>query len=308
MAFAESKFIWMNGKLVDWKHANVHVLTHALHYGTGVFEGIRCYSTPEGPAVFRLTDHIKRLLRSATAFKMKIPYSAGELIAAIKETVSKNGLDSCYIRPIAYFGYSDMGLYPLKNPVDVAIACWRWGTYLGEEGLKNGIRVKISSIRRHHPSIIPPDKKICGGYVNSAIAKIEAKEEGYDECLLLNLDGTVSEGPGENIFLVKDGMIKTPSLDSGILEGITRASIIEIANDLGYKTREEKIKPEDVCLADELFFTGTAAEVTPIREVDGKNIGNGSRGPITEKLQSAFFEIVNGKNKKYAKWLELVKG
>jgi branched-chain amino acid aminotransferase len=298
--------IWMNGRFVNWDDAKIHVLTHALHYGTGVFEGIRCYETEEGPAVFRLRDHMKRFFNSAKVYLIKIPYSIDELCKAVKETIKVNKLKECYIRPIAFFGYGEMGLNPLNNPVEVVIACWPWGTYLGEEGLKKGVRCKISSWSRIDTRTLPPLAKATANYANSVLAKLEALSCGYDEAILLNQHGYVAEGSGENIFIVNDGVLITPPLSAGALYGITRDSVIEIAKDFGIKVLEKNILREEIFMADEAFLTGTAAEVTPIREVDGRVIGNGSRGPITEKIQKKFFDIIKGKDEKYKKWLDFV--
>ncbi len=304
MPIQEVDKIWMNGGLVDWKDANIHVLTHALHYGSAVFEGIRCYKTVDGPAVFRLKEHISRLFDSAKIYFMEIPYSPEELTAATKEMIKANGLDECYIRPIALRGYGEMGLSPLRSPVDVAIAAWPWGTYLGEEGLKNGIRTRISSWQRISPNILPPMAKATGQYLNSIIAKIECLQTGFDEAILLDYRGFVSEGPGENIFIVKDGTIYTPPLHASVLKGITRDSIMKIAADMGYKVVETDITRASLYLADEAFFTGTAAELTPIREIDGHDIGK--PGAITKKIQDKFFEIIKGNDKNYNQWLDFV--
>jgi branched-chain amino acid aminotransferase len=298
--------IWMDGKLVDWDHATVHVLTHTLHYGLGVFEGIRCYFTRQGPAIFRLDEHVKRLINSARIFLMDIPYSHQELSEAIIKTVQANRMKECYIRPLVYIGYGSMGLYPKDNPVNVSIAVWPWGAYLGDEGLKNGIRVKTSSFIRNHVNANMTRGKVCGYYVNSQLAKKEAIACGYDEALLLDTEGYIAEGSGENIFIVRNGILKTTPLTS-ILEGITRDSIIEIAKDEGMEIREERFTRDEVYIADEAFFSGTAAEITPIRELDGRVIGRGKPGRITGKLQSIFFDIVKGKNKKYKSWLTPVK-
>lgn len=306
MALTPTKLIWMDGKLIEWKKANVHVLTHTLHYGLGVFEGIRCYKTAKGPAVFRLKDHIKRLENSAKLAGMKLPYSQNDIVKATKETISANGIEECYIRPIAYYGYGVMGLNPKGSPVNMAIAVWPWGTYLGEEGLENGIRAKISPWARIHPRILPPQAKIVANYANSIFAKVDALNSGYDEAILLNIDGYVTEGPGENLFIVKNGKLMTPPVSSGALVGITRDSIIKIARDEKIKFEERDFKPDELYAADEAFFTGTAAEVTPIREVDGKRIGDGKRGPITEKLQRIFFNAVRGREPKYDDWLDYV--
>lgn len=306
MALTPTKLIWMDGKLVPWKKANVHVLTHTLHYGLGVFEGIRCYKTKKGPAVFRLKDHIRRLENSAKLVGMKLPYSADELARAVNETIKANEIEECYIRPIAFYGYGVMGLNPKGSEVSVAIAVWPWGTYLGEEGLERGIRAKISPWLRIHPRILPPQAKVVANYANSILAKVDALNSGYDEAILLNIDGNIAEGPGENVFIVKDGTLMTPSISSGALVGITRDSIIKIASDEKIGFEERDFKPDEIFAADEAFFTGTAAEVTPIREADGKPIGDGKRGPITERLQRIFFNAVRGKEPKYESWLDYV--
>ncbi|MGD8351975.1 MAG: branched-chain amino acid transaminase [Nitrospirota bacterium] len=294
--------IWMDGKLIPWDEATVHVLTHSLHYGLGVFEGIRCYSTERGPAVFRLREHVRRLIKSAHVFLMKIPFSEEEIVSATVETIRANGLKECYVRPIAFIGYGAMGLYPKDNPINLAIAAWPWGAYLGEEGLERGIRVKTSSFVRTHVNTNMTRAKVCGYYVNSQLAKREALMCGYDEALLLDADGYVSEGSGENIFVVRDGKLKTTPPTS-ILEGITRDSILTIAGDEGIAVKEERFTRDEIYISDEAFFTGTAAEITPVRELDGRTIGAGKRGPVTEKLQGAFFDTVKGKDPKYGGWL-----
>jgi branched-chain amino acid aminotransferase len=297
--------VWMNGAQVDWKDATVHVLSHALHYGTGVFEGIRCYETPNGPAVFRLRDHLRRMERSAKIFLMEIPYTVEELIEATHALIVANGMKSCYIRPIAYRGFGgEMGVNPEKNPVDVSIAVWAWGAYLGEEALKHGIRMTVSSWRRHDPNIIPPQAKVTGAYINSAMAKLEATRNGYDEAVMLNPQGMVSEATGENLFIVKDGELLTPPLIEGPLPGITRSSIIDIARDLGTTVYETPLTRSDLYLAEEMFVTGTAAEVTPVREVDERMLGE--PGPITQAIQSKFFSIAKGGDEKYFDWLDFV--
>lgn len=298
--------IWMDGKFVDWDEAKVHILTHTLHYGLGVFEGIRCYNTPKGPAIFRLDEHIERLFKSAHIFLIDIPFTKNEIKKAVIDIIKVNSLKECYIRPLVYIGYGAMGLYPKGNPINVSIAAWPWGAYLGEEGLEKGIRVKVASYIRGHVNSNMTRGKITGYYVNSQIAKKEAISCGYDEALLLDTEGYVSEGSGENIFIVRNNVLKTTPLTS-ILEGITRDSIITIARDLGIEVKEERFTRDEVYIADEAFFTGTAAEVTPIRELDGRIIGDGKRGKITEKLQTLFFDIVKGKNKKYNSWLTFVK-
>jgi branched-chain amino acid aminotransferase len=294
--------IWMDGKFVDWDNATVHVLTHTLHYGLGIFEGIRCYETGKGSAIFRLDEHIDRLFKSAKIFLIEIPYTKQEIKKAIIETIKINRIKSCYIRPLVYIGYGAMGLYPKENPVNVSIAVWSWGTYLGEEGIEKGIKIKTSSFIRNHVNANMTRGKICGYYVNSQLAKKEAISCGYDEALLLDTEGYVSEGSGENIFIVRNGILKTTPLTS-ILEGITRNSILDIAVDEGIRIREERFTRDELYIADEAFFTGTAAEVTPIREADGRVVGEGKPGKITKRLQSIFFDIVKGKNKKYKSWL-----
>jgi len=298
----KTKKIWMDGKFVDWDKANVHILTHTFHYGLGVFEGIRCYETISGPAIFRLDEHVERLFNSAHIFLIDIPYSREKIKHTVIETIRVNKIKECYIRPIVYIGYGAMGLYPKGNPINVAIAVWPWGTYLGDKGLKNGIKVKISSFIRNHVNSNMSRGKVCGYYINSQLAKKEAIACGYDEALLLDTEGYVSEGSGENIFIVRKGTVKTTPLTS-ILEGITRDSIIEIAHDEGIEVREERFTRDELYIADEAFFTGTAAEVTPIREVDGRKIGTGKPGNITKRLQSIFFDIVRGRNKNYDSWL-----
>lgn len=303
---SKTEKIWMDGKFIPWDEAKVHILTHSLHYGLAIFEGIRCYETEEGPAIFRLDEHIERLISSASIFMIDIPYSLEEIKKAVIETVKENRITECYIRPIVYLGYGAMGLFPKGNPVNLAIAVWPWGSYLGEEGLKNGIRVKISSFIRGHVNSFMARAKVSGYYVNSQLAKREAISHGYDEALLLDADGYVSEGSGENIFIVRKGILKTTPLTS-ILEGITRDSIITIAKAEGINVVEQRFTRDEVYTADEAFFTGTAAEVTPIKEVDGRVIGKGRPGEITKKLQTIFFDIVKGRNKRYRHWLTFVK-
>ncbi len=298
----KSDKIWMDGKFVSWDDANIHILTHTLHYGLGVFEGIRCYKTEKGSAIFRLDEHVERLFDSAHIFMMKMPFSKEEIRSAIMETVKVNRMKECYIRPLVYIGYGAMGLYPKDNPIKIAVATWPWGAYLGDEGLEKGIKVKTSSFTRHHVNVDMTRGKVCGYYVNSQIAKREAITCGYDEALLLDTEGYVSEGSGENVFIVRDGLIKTTPLTS-ILEGITRDSLIRIARDQKIPVVEERFTRDEIYISDEAFFTGTAAEVTPIREIDGRKIGEGRRGKITGKLQKIFFDVVKGRNKKYASWL-----
>lgn len=306
MPLEPTDYIWMDGEFVPWDDANVHILTHTLHYGLGVFEGIRCYNTENGPAVFRLKAHMERLENSAKLVKLDLPYSVDEFIEAAKETIRKNDLEECYIRPIVYYGYKEMGLSPKGSPVNAAIAVWPWGSYLGEESLEKGVKTTITEWRRIHPEILPSKAKTVASYANSILAKLDALERNYDEAILLNMDGEIAEGPGENLFLVEDGEVITPPLSSGALEGITRNSIMEIAEDMGIPVREESVTEERLLNADEAFFTGTAAEVTPIREVDDKLIGNGGRGKITERLQKKFFDVVNGKIDNYYEWLDFV--
>jgi branched-chain amino acid aminotransferase len=302
----KSEKIWMNGQLIPWDEARVHVLTHALHYGTGVFEGIKCYETVKGPAIFRLKEHMQRLLNSAKIYQMPIPYSVDELCAAAKETAKVNDLNACYIRPIAFYGYGEMGVNPRKNKVDVSIVVWKWGTYLGEEGIEKGIRVMISSWQRIDSRSLPTHAKATANYANSVLAKMEALDLGFDEAIMLNSHGNLCEGSGENLFIIKDGVLITPPSSAGALPGITRDSAMAVARDLGIPVEMRDFLREELMLADEAFFTGTAAEITPIREVDGRAIGNNGRGEITEKIQSKFFDIVNGKDEKYFHWLDFI--
>ncbi|HEV2993613.1 MAG TPA: branched-chain amino acid transaminase [Acidimicrobiia bacterium] len=306
MPIETTDFIWMDGTLVPWKDATIHVLTHSLHYGSGVFEGIRAYPTSRGPAVFRLTDHMRRLHESASLLHIDLPYSDVELVEATKETIRANHLDSCYIRPIAFLGYGEMGLNPLPCEVNVAIAVWPWGSYLGDEGVQHGVRMKISTWRRMDPNINPVAAKGTGIYINSSLAKVEAIHGGYDEAILLNTSGTVAEATGENVFIVKNGVLVTPPLHSGALEGITRDSVMTIARDLGYDVREQALLRTDLYLADEAFLCGTAAEVVPIREIDDHEIGE--PGEVTRKIQETYFATVRGQVEKYADWLEYADG
>ncbi len=294
--------IWMNGSFVTWNDAKVHVLTHTLHYGTGVFEGIRCYKTDAGPAVFRLPEHVDRFFGSAHILQMDIPFTREAVTEAILETIRVNRIEACYIRPLAYIGYGGMGVYPKDNPVQISIAVWPWGKYLGEEGIKNGIRVKISSFSRPHVNSTMSRSKTTSNYANSLLAKREALKDGYDEAMLLDADGYVAEGSGENVFIVRKGVIKTPPLTS-VLEGITRETVMQIAAERGMRVVEERFPRDDLYIADEAFFTGTAAEITPIREVDNRTIGTGKPGPVTKELQAAFFEIVHGRSSRHADWL-----
>ncbi|MCK6404865.1 MAG: branched-chain amino acid transaminase [Rhodocyclaceae bacterium] len=298
-------FIWMDGKLVPWREATTHVLTHSLHYGLSVFEGVRAYKTDKGTAIFRLKEHTDRLFNSAHIYMMKIPYSREQLAEAQKEVVRANKLESCYLRPIAFYGSEKMGVSPRGAQVHVAIAAWPWGAYLGEEGLEKGIRVKTASFARHHVNVTMPRAKVATTYANSILANLEATQDGYDEALLLDTMGFVAEGAGENLFVVKNGVIYEPQITSGLC-GITRETVMKLAGDLGYQVVSKPITRDDIYIADEAFFTGTAAEVTPIRELDNRVIGEGKRGPITTKLQARFFDLVNGRLPDYADWLAYV--
>ncbi len=297
----------MNGELVPWHEAKIHVLTHGLHYGSGVFEGIRAYETDSGPAIFRLDDHIRRLFDSAKIFMMEIPYSQSELIEASKAVVRENNLDSCYMRPIVYLGYGEMGLNPLFCSVSVAIAAWPWGAYLGDEGIQNGIRLKVSSWQRHDPNTLPPAAKGTGMYMNSSMAKVEAMKAGYDEAILLSPQGYVSECTGENLFVIKKGTIFTPPTSAGALEGITQSSVIRIAKDLGYEVSVENLLRSDLYTADEIFLCGTAAEVVPVSSVDDRIAGDGRPGPMTKALQAKYFDAVRGRLDTYKDWITYVR-
>ena len=297
--------IWYDGKLVPWRNATTHVLTHSLHYGLSVFEGIRAYKTVKGTAIFRLKEHTDRLFNSAHIYMMKIPYDRETIMEAHKEVVRANKLESCYLRPIAFYGSEKMGVSPKGAKVHVAIAAWPWGAYLGDDGLEKGIRVKTSSFARHHVNVTMARAKVATTYANSILANLEATENGYDEALLLDTEGFVAEGAGENLFIVKDGVIYEPEIASALM-GITRSTIITLANELGYEVSARRMTRDDIYIADEAFFTGTAAEVTPIRELDNRTIGAGKRGPITAKLQKRFFDCVNGKIAKYNSWLSPV--
>jgi branched-chain amino acid aminotransferase len=298
-------FIWHDGKLVPWRDATTHVLTHSLHYGLAVFEGVRAYKTANGTAIFRLNEHTDRLFNSAHIYRMPMPWDKATIMEAQKEVVRANKLESCYIRPIAYYGSEKMGVSPRGAKTHVAIAAWPWGAYLGEEGMEKGIRVKTSSHARHHVNVTMARAKFAATYANSILANMEATEDGYDEALLLDVDGFVAEGSGENVFIVKDGVIYEPEIASALI-GITRASVIALAAELGYKVVSKRLTRDDIYIADEAFFTGTAAEVTPIRELDNRQIGEGKRGPVTTKLQSLFFDVVNGKVPAHADWLSVV--
>ena len=297
--------IWKDGQLVDWREANLHMLTHSLHYGMAVFEGVRAYKTVDGTAIFRLKEHTQRLFNSAKIFQMAVPFDFDTIVEAQKEVVRANKLESCYLRPLIWIGSEKMGVSARGNTIHVGIAAWPWGAYLGEDGLARGIRVKTSSFTRHHVNVSMVRAKASGYYINSILANQEVTAEGYDEALLLDTDGYVSEGAGENVFIVKNGKIYTPDLAS-CLDGITRDSVLTMARDLGIDVIEKRITRDEMYCADEAFFTGTAAEVTPIRELDNRQIGSGSRGPVTEKLQSLFFDVVGGKAEKYKHWLTRV--
>ena len=303
----KTRKIWMDGKFVDWEAAQVHVLSHTLHYGVGVFEGIRCYRTDDGgSAIFRLREHVDRLFASAHIVLLKIPFSRKEICQAIRQTLSTNGLTEGYIRPIVFIGEGDMGLFVKTNPIRVAVAAWSWGAYLGEEGIKKGIRAKVSSFSRHHVNAAMTKGKICGYYVNSVLAKWEVKKAGYDEAVMLDTEGYVAEASGENIFIVRNGILQTSTLTS-ILPGITRDSVLNIARKLDLPVKEARFTRDEMYTADEMFFTGTAAEITPVREVDDRRVGTGKPGPITKEIQEAFFDIVRGKNALFAHWLDVLK-
>jgi branched-chain amino acid aminotransferase len=298
--------IWMDGQMVEWRDAKIHVLSHTLHYGCGAFEGVRAYNTADGTAIFRLQEHTERLFNSAKILRMKIPFTPEQVMDAQQAVVRANQLESCYLRPLVWIGDEKLGVNPKGNTIHLMVAAWTWGAYLGDEGLARGIRVKTSSFTRHHVNITMTQAKAVSNYTNSILANMEVTEEGYDEALLLDPSGFVAEGAGENIFIIKKGVVYTPDLSAGALNGITRDTIFNICRDLGLTLKEKRITRDEVYIADEAFFTGTAAEVTPIRELDRIEIGRGYRGPITEKIQAAFFDIVNGRNPKYAEWLTKV--
>jgi branched-chain amino acid aminotransferase len=295
--------IWMDGQWVPWRDAKVHVLTHTLHYGCGAFEGVRAYQTEQGTAIFRLAEHTQRLFNSAKILRMNIPFTPQALNDAQCEVVRQNQLTSCYIRPLVFIGAEKLGVSPKGNRIHVMVAAWAWGAYLGEEGMARGIRVKTSSYTRHHVNITMTQAKAVSNYTNSILANMEALDDGYDEALLLDATGFVSEGAGENLFVVKDGVIYTPDLSAGALNGITRNTVLHIAKDLGIEVVQKRITRDEIYIADEAFFTGTAAEVTPIRELDRVTLGSGARGPVTQRVQQAFFDIVNGRNAQYSHWL-----
>ena len=302
----KTKNIWLDGEMVPWEQAKVHVLTHALHYGTGYFEGIRCYALEDGrSAVFRLDEHIRRFFDSGLILGLPLPFTADQIKQAVLDVIRVNGLKECYIRPLAFLGLGEMGLYAPDNPINVVIAAWSWGAYLGEEGIKKGIRAKISSYTRHHVNVMMTKSKVSGNYVNSVLAKTEVKNAGYDEAIMLDTEGYVAEASGENIFMVRGRGVKTTPLTS-ILPGITRESIVTLARDKGYQVVEERFTRDELYTADEAFFTGTAAEVTPIREVDNRKIGHVCPGPVTSDLQQTFFSVIKGKDRQYARWLTYV--
>jgi branched-chain amino acid aminotransferase len=298
--------IWLNGEFVAWEDAKVHVLTHAMHYGTGVFEGIRAYETERGTAIFRHREHLERLEASAKLYYMDLPYSREQIREATHELIARNGFASCYVRPLVWRGYGPMGLNPLDNPVEAMVAVWEWGAYLGEEGKRNGVRGRVSSYRRISPDSLIPHAKACGQYLNSVLAKIESLKAGYDEAILLDDKGYVCEGSGENLFVVKDGVVSTPPQAAAILDGINRKSCIQIARDRGYEVVERNLVRAELALADEVFMTGTAAELTPLREIDDHTIGDGVPGPVTREIQAAFDDALHGRSPQYADWLDLV--
>jgi branched-chain amino acid aminotransferase len=301
-----TKSVWFDGKFVPWDDAKIHVLTHALHYGYAVFEGIRCNDTPDGPAIFRLLEHIDRLFDGARIYRMDVPYSREQLKQACLELVRENNLRECYIRPIVFSSYGEMGVNPLKNKISGAIGCWEWGAYLGEEGMEKGIRCMVSSWARIDSRVLPPHAKCSANYANSILAKTDAIAAGYDEAILLTLDGYVAEGSGENIFKVKSGVLTTPTMESGILGGITRASVIQIAGDMGLDVQERDFTRDDLLSADEVFFSGTAANITPIREIDGRRIGSGDY-PITRRIQKTYLDAIHGRIERYRSWLSYVR-
>lgn len=308
MSFENIKWIWKNGEIIPWADATVHVSAHGLHYGSGVFEGIRCYETRSGPAVFRLREHLERLNASAAAYNIKISYTVEELSDSICELITRNGFSSCYVRPIAYMGSASLGVHPGKCPVEMAIMAWPWAAYLGDEGLENGVRITVSPWRKFHSSMMPTTAKACGQYLNSILAVSDAFSRGYDEALLLDMHGSLAEGSGENLFVIRDGTIFTNNADDSILMGITRDAAIEIAREIGLPVQAKSLELDDLLNADEAFFTGTAAEITPIREVDTRVIGSGKRGPVTAKIQETFFEAVAGRDKRFSKWLHYAEG
>ena len=306
MTFDQSNWVWMNGEIVPWNGATIHVSAHALHYGSGVFEGMRCYETEDGPAVFRMDAHLERFFSSAEAYGFRVPYSKDELQDAVCETIRRNEFTSCYVRPICYHGSASLAVHPRNCPVEVVILAWPWGAYLGEENIERGVRVTVASWTKFHSRMLPTTAKGCGGYLNSMLAAREAAASGYDEALLLDENGNIAEGSGENLFIVQGDRLLTNDERSSILLGITRDSVIELARDLGYDVEVGALTLKDLRSADEAFFTGTAVEVTPIRELDGESIGGGTRGPVTQKIQRAFSEVTSARDKRYADWLHRV--
>jgi branched-chain amino acid aminotransferase len=306
MGFESTQWVWMNGKCVAWEHATVHASSHVLHYGSGVFEGIRCYETVDGPAVFRLESHLDRLYESAAAYRMQIPHSKEQLAEAVCETISRNGFTDCYVRPICYRGSSSLGVHPRNCPVEAVILTWPWGKYLGEESLERGVRITVSPWRKFHSQMMPTAAKACGQYLNSILAVQDATERGFDEALLLNVDGSIAEGSGENIFIVRDGVLMTNGPQDSILLGITRDCVLQFARDLGWKVETGSLSLDCLLESDEAFFTGTAAEVVPICEVDGRQIGSGKRGPKTKVIQEMFAGAVSGRDRRYEAWLHSI--
>jgi branched-chain amino acid aminotransferase len=306
MPITEVDKIWMDGELVDWQDATVHVLSHAIHYGSGIFEGIRAYETSRGPAVWHLEEHLKRFFRSAKLYHMELPYSIDALTEAVRDVIRANGLAACYVRPLAMRGYGEMGVNPLNAPVNVIVAVWPWGAYLGEDALEQGVRIKISSWRRNSQNSLPAAAKASGQYINGVLAKVESLKAGYDEAIMLNEQGMITDGSGENVFVVHDGVLITPPISAGCLDGITRSTVMTLARELGYTVREENLVRTDLYNADEAFFTGTAAEITPIREVDDRVVGEGHRGPVTKELQGAFFSATKGEIEAHTDWLTYV--
>ena len=306
MSFDQSKWVWRNGEIIPWEDATTHVSSHGLHYGSGVFEGMRCYETADGPAIFRLDEHLDRLYQSAAVHGMDIPYEREELIEGICQLIERNGFSACYVRPLCYFGSSSLSLHPAKCPLEVVVLVWPWAAYLGAEGLERGVRITVSPWKKFHSEMMPTTAKACGQYINSILAVREAVSRGFDEALLLDVNGHIAEGSGENLFVVRNGEVLTNDERHSILLGITRDAVITIAKDLGHRLRVGPITLDDLLNADEAFFTGTAAEVTPIREIDGTLINGGERGPITKSIQSVFFAATAGRNERYRDWLTFV--
>lgn len=302
MSFADCKKIWMNGEIINWDDAKIHVMSHVIHYGTGIFEGMRCYETERGSSVFRMRDHYRRFLDTAKIYSMEIPYSIEQLEKATVDIIKANTFANCYIRPIAYFGFNSLGVFPRQCPIDVVIGVWPWGAYLGEEALENGIKVMVTSWQRFHSAMMPSAGKACGQYVSSYLSVCDARSKGYDEAIMLDKEGDVAEGSGENVFIVRDGIVYTNDATSSILVGITRDTAIQLARDIGCEVVIKKISKGELYIADEVFFTGTAAEITPVVEIDGRTIGNGTKGPVTDAVQQRFFEVIKGKTSEYDRW------